>query len=532
MDAINAVRDITLQVLRNPWSLAQQNAELLGKLGTAWLGKSDLKPKPGDKRFADPIWSSNPFYQGLKQAYLTWAEALTAWTDQAGFDHASEPRARMALSLLADAAAPTNTLLGNPAAIKKLFETGGSSVVRGLGHLLEDLSANGGMPAQVDKKPFRVGENLAVSPGAVVFRNELLELIQYAPSTAQVRRRPLLIVPPQINKFYLFDMAPGKSLIEFLVGHELQIFAVSWRNPTPEHRDWGLERYVAALVEATEAVCEITGSDDLNLSAACSGGITATMLLGHLAARGDRRINSATLMVTVLDTSKESQLGQVATQETIEAARLSSRQKGVLTGEDLGRIFAWMRPNDLVWNYWVNNYLLGNDPPAFDILFWNNDMTRLPAALHSDYLDLFLNNPLPRPGALTLLGTPIDLSKITCDAFIVAGMTDHITPWHACYATMGMLGGAREFVLSSSGHIQSIINPVGTSKAKFHRNPRPAADPTAWLAGAQTQTGSWWTYWRDWLTARAGDQQPAPASLGSARHLPGARAPGTYIFER
>ena len=530
-DAINAVRDLGLQALKNPWSLVQQQAELIGKLGTAWLGRSDLEPKRGDKRFADPIWDSNPFYRGLKQAYLTWADALVTWTDQAGFDQASEPRTRMALSLLADAAAPTNTWLGNPAAIKKLFETGGASAVRGLHHMLEDIAGNGGMPAQVDKKAFQVGKTLAISPGAVVFSNELLELIQYAPSTAQVHRRPLMIVPPQINKFYLFDMAPGKSLIEFLVAHALQVFVVSWRNPTADHRHWGLASYVAALIEATDAVREITGSEDMNLNAACSGGITATMLLGHLAALGDRRIKAATLMVTVLDTSVESQLGQMATQEAIEAARLSSRQKGVLTGEDLGRIFAWMRPNDLVWNYWVNNYLLGNDPPAFDILFWNNDMTRLPAALHSDYLDLFLNNPLPRAGVLTLLGTPIDLSKVECETFIVAGVTDHITPWHACYATVGMLGGAKEFVLSSSGHIQSIINPVGNSRAKFYRNPQLPADPAAWLAAAQPQTGSWWSYWRDWLIARAGEQQPAPASLGSPRHMPGANAPGSYVFE-
>ncbi len=531
VDALNAFRDVTIQALTNPWSLAQRHAELVGKLGTAWLGKSDVEPKRGDKRFADPIWNSNPFFKGLKQAYLTWADALATWTDQAGFDHATEPRTRMALSLLADAAAPTNTWLGNPAAISKFFETGGASLVHGLHHMLEDMTKNGGMPTQVDKKAFRVGENLAISPGAVVFKNELLEVIQYAPRTGQVHCRPLLIVPPQINKFYLFDMAPGKSLIEYLVAHQLQVFAVSWRNPTPKQRHWGLESYVGALVEATDAVREIAGSEDVNVSAACSGGITAAMLLGHLAARGDQRIHAATFMVTVLDTSAESQLGQMATQETIEAARLSSRQKGVLTGEDLGRIFAWMRPNDLVWNYWVNNYLLGNEPPAFDILFWNNDMTRLPAALHSDYLDLFLNNPLPRPGALTLLGTAIDLSKVQCDTFVVAGVTDHITPWHACYASMGMLGGVKEFVLSSSGHIQSIINPTGNPKAKFYLNPQVTADPDAWLATAQLQPGSWWAHWRDWLIARSGDQKPAPASLGSRLHMPGAKAPGRYIFE-
>lgn len=530
-DLVAALHQIAAQVMKNPWSLAEQQTALASKLAHTWLGGTGLEPAPGDKRFADPTWSNDPFYRGLKQAYLAWVEAMEAWIDRAGFDQRSEPRVRMLLSLLLDAAAPTNTWLGNPAAIRKFVETGGASALRGLTHMLEDMAGNGGLPAQVDRKAFRVGENLGILPGAVVFKNDVLELIQYAPRTEQVHRRPLLIVPPQINKFYLFDLAPGRSLIEFLTANGLQTFTLSWRNPTPAHRDWGLERYLGAMLEAIEAIREITGSEDINVAAACSGGITTSLLLGHLAAHGDRRIHAATLLVAVLDTSAESQLANFTSREGIEMARHGSCQKGVLEGQELARVFAWMRPNDLIWNYWVNNYLLGNDPPAFDILYWNSDTTRLPAALHSDYLDFYLNNPLPRPSALRLLGTPIDLGKVACDTFVLAGMTDHITPWQACYATTRMLGGQKEFVLSSSGHIQSIINPPGNPRAKFFRNPQLAADPTAWLAAAQPQPGSWWDYWRDWLVARSGEQKPAPATLGSRLHKPGVKAPGAYVFE-
>jgi polyhydroxyalkanoate synthase len=502
----------------------------VGRAFSAWRGLSELAPAPGDRRFTDPAWKENPFYRVSLQAYLAWCAALNRAVDAAGLDRQGEQRLRFLVSQLTEAAAPTNTWLGNPAALKRLIDTGGASAVRGLIHLLDDLAHNGGMPAQVDKAAFRVGENLAVSPGAVVFRNDVLELIQYAPRTEQVYQRPLLAVPPQINKFYVLDLAPGRSLVEHLVNGGVQPFVLSWRNPTPDQREWGLETYLRAVLEAIEAIREITGSEELNLLGACSGGITATLLLGHLAAQADRRIAAATLLVTLLDTAGESQFGLGATRGTIGAARRASRQKGILEGHELARVFAWMRPNDLVWSYWVNNYLLGAKPPAFDILYWSNDTTNLPARLHSEFLDMFLANPLRKPGALELLGTPIDLSEIACDAFIVAGMTDHITPWKGCYATTQMLGGPCELVLSSSGHIQSVLNPPGNPKARFFRSSDHPADPDAWLAGAEEQAGSWWEHWRDWLGERSGELKAAPGELGSRRHLPLADAPGTYVL--
>jgi polyhydroxyalkanoate synthase len=387
------------------------------------------------------------------------------------------------------------------------------------------------MPAQVDMKAFAPGRNLAMSQGAVVWRNEVLELIQYSPKTDQVYERPQLIVPPQINKFYIFDMAPGKSIVEYLLNAGMQVFIVSWRNPTPAQRDWDMDNYVAALLDAIAAVRDITGAEDVNIHGACSGAMTLSALLGHLAATKQRLVNAATLMVAVLDTDADSLLGIFATPETIAAAKANSALKGVLDGSEMGRVFAWMRPNDLVWNYWVNNYLMGNAPPAFDILYWNNDTTRLPAAFHAQLLDIFADKRLQKPGSVTILDTPIRLADVTCDIFVVAGVTDHITPWKGVYRTARRFGGTAEFVLSSSGHIQSLINPPGNPKARYFGGKDLPETPEAFLAGAKEVSGSWWDRWRGWMAARSGALRPAPPALGNDRFPPGAKAPGAYVMD-
>jgi polyhydroxyalkanoate synthase subunit PhaC len=526
------LQQIAQQALQHPQLTLQHAAGFLTDLGRGLNGQPTLAPDPKDKRFLDPAWQASPWYRAALHIYLAWQQRLYAFVDDANLSPHDADRARFTLALLTEALAPTNTLLGNPAALKKALETGGISLARGLMHLLDDIAHNGGMPSQVDRTAFQIGKHLALTPGAVVFKNEVLELIQYAPATDQVYRRPLLMVPPQINKFYVLDLAPGKSLIEHAVRQGIPTFAVSWRNPTPAQREWGLETYMRALLEAIDAVRDISASEDLNILGACSGGMTLTALLGHLAARGDRRINAATLLVTVLDTSVESPLGLFATPQTIATAKAVSRARGVLDGRDLARVFNWMRPNDLIWNYWANNYLLGADPPAFDILYWNNDTTNLPAQLHSDLLDLFLTNPFKHPGTLALLGTPIDLSSVSRDTYLLAGLSDHITPWRACYATTQILGGACTFVLSNSGHIQSILNPPGNPKATFFTSPAQPADPAQWLASAQQHAGSWWDHWLDWLQVRSGEKRPAPQSLGNARYAPGTSAPGTYVLEK
>jgi polyhydroxyalkanoate synthase len=518
-------------MMQRPGLLLEAQAGLAKKLAAVLADNSTLGPSPGDRRFRDAEWHDNPFYRTCLQTYLAWAETLDDCVGKLGLGRADTERARFAVSLVVDALAPSNMLWTNPAAVKKLQETGGASLAQGLQHLLQDLASNHGMPAQVDKTAFRVGGNLAMWPGAVVFRNPALELIQYRPAGDTVFARPLLIVPPQINKFYLFDLAPGRSLVEYLARSGFQVFIVSWRNPTPAERDWNLDTYVGALLQAIDAVQAIAAMPEVNLAGACSGAMTMSALLGHLAARGDRRVGAATMMVMVLGRNEESQLGLFATPQAVAAAKAASRAEGVLRGEEMGRMFAWMRPNDLVWNYWVNNYLLGNAPPAFDVLYWNNDSTRLPAAFHAQLLDISVGNLFRTPGALAVLGTPIDLAQVSCDKYVVAGVTDHITPWQGGYRAARLFGGSTEFVLSSSGHIQSIINPPGNAKARYFVNRQSPADAAAWRAGAEAHDGSWWEDWREWLSAHSGDSRPAPAQLGDDRHPPLAAAPGTYVLE-
>jgi len=530
-DIMAAAQQIGAQALRQPALLVEQEAALARDLMAVLSGKADCAPPEGDKRFTDPAWQSNSLYRMTLQGYVAWGNALTGFVDRSALDPKSKERAQFVLSLLTDALSPTNTLLGNPAALKKIIDSGGASLLGGVKNLVTDMLQNQGMPAQVDKAAFKVGKNLGTSPGAVVFRNEVLELIQYAPATEHVYARPQLIVPPQINKFYVFDLSEGKSIVDYLVKKEFQVFAVSWRNPTAAQSHWDLDTYVSALLEAIAAVRDITGSDDVNLHGACSGAMTIAALLGHLASRGDKSVHASTLMVAVLDSMAESQLGLFATPEAIAAAKHNSTSKGVLAGEEMGRVFAWMRPNDLVWNYWVNNYLLGKAPPAFDILYWNNDATRLPARLHGQLLDIFTGNLFSKPRALTVLGTPIDLSEVTCDKYVVAGMTDHITPWKGVYNSARTFGGETRFVLSSSGHIQSLINPPGNPKAKFFLNRELPANADAWLVGAKAEKDSWWDNWRAWLADHSGERRSAPACIGNARHPALAKAPGTYVLE-
>ncbi|WP_341708551.1 class II poly(R)-hydroxyalkanoic acid synthase [Halopseudomonas sp.] len=530
-DLISTARMVMRQTIKQP----VHSMRHIGRLGMAvtevMLGRSELGPSADDKRFVDPTWSQNPLYRRYMQTYLAWRKELNSWITSSDLPAQDVSRAQFVIALMTEAMSPTNTAL-NPAALKRFFETGGKSLMDGLTHLAKDIAHNGGMPSQVNMNAFEVGGNLATTKGSVIFRNEVLELIQYKPLTEEVYERPVLVVPPQINKFYVFDLSPDKSLARYLVSNHMQGFVVSWRNPTKSHREWGLSTYIDALKEAVDVVLDVTGSKDLSMLGACSGGITTVSLLGHYAALKEKKVHSYTLLVSVLDTELKTQVALFADERSIEAARRMSYQSGVLEGRDMARIFAWMRPNDLIWNYWVNNYLLGNEPPVFDILFWNNDTTRLPAALHGEFLELFKNNPLTRPGALEVCGTPIDLKQVKSDYFVIAGLNDHITPWEACYSSAQLLGGKCEFVLSSSGHIQSILNPPGNPKARFFTSGEMTGDAKHWLETATKQSDSWWQYWRDWLHARGGKRKAAPAVLGNDNHPALEPAPGTYVHER
>ena len=505
-------------------------AEATRRLLDVAIGRADIGPTPTDRRFADSAWASSPLYRRLMQAYLVECAALERVVEVVDLDRKSRERARFAISLLTQSLAPTNALLGNPAALKRAWQTRGQSLVAGGRNALHDLRHNGGMPSMVDTRPFSVGTNLAITPGHVVHRGDVFELIQYSPATPKVYARPLVMIPPQINKYYITDLAPGRSLVEYAVAAGVPYFAVSWRNPTPAQRDWNLDTYVAACLEATDIACDITQSTDANLLGICAGGVTTACLLGHLAARGDPRANSVTFLVAGLETTDDSTVGMLASKPAVEVARRRSRRAGVLDGRDLGRMFAWLRPNDLVWNYWVNNYLLGENPPAFDILYWNADTTRLPAALHADFLDISLDDALTKPGAVEVLGSPVDLSAVTCDAYVLGAATDHIIPWTSAYRTTQLLGGKSQFVLAPSGHVQAILNPPNGARGFYLTGRgRPPEDPTVWRERAEDHPGSWWDHWLGWLGRRSGGRRLAPAGPGNEAHPPVEPAPGRYV---
>ncbi|VEF07246.1 poly(3-hydroxyalkanoate) polymerase 1 [Pseudomonas fluorescens] len=530
-DLLASARMVLKQAIRQPIHSVKHVTHFGLELKNVLFGKSELQPAGDDRRFADPAWSQNPLYKRYLQTYLAWRKELHAWIDDSSLSPKDIARGHFVINLMTEAMAPTNSA-ANPAAVKRFFETGGKSLLDGLSHLAKDLVHNGGMPSQVNMGAFEVGKSLGVTEGAVVFRNDVLELIQYKPITEQVHERPLLVVPPQINKFYVFDLSPDKSLARFCLRNNVQTFIISWRNPTKAQREWGLSTYIDALKEAVDVVTAITGSKDVNMLGACSGGITCTALLGHYAAIGENKVNALTLLVSVLDTTLDSDVALFVDEQTLETAKRHSYQAGVLEGKDMAKVFAWMRPNDLIWNYWVNNYLLGNEPPVFDILFWNNDTTRLPAAFHGDLIEMFKNNPLIRPNALEVCGTPIDLKQVTADIFSLAGTNDHITPWKSCYKSAQLFGGKVEFVLSSSGHIQSILNPPGNPKSRYMTGEEMAANADEWQENSTKHTDSWWLYWQAWQAERSGNLKKAPAKLGNKAYPAGEASPGTYVHER
>jgi polyhydroxyalkanoate synthase subunit PhaC len=465
------------------------------------------------------------------QAHATTGKELDRYIDATALNARDKARAHLVASIFVDTIAPSNTLL-NPTALKRAVDTGGASLLKGVKNLAHDLRHNKGLPASVDKSAFAIGRNLCLSPGNVVFRNQVLELIQYRPTADKVYARPLVITPPQVNKFYALDLSPEKSLIKFAAAEGLQLFAISWCNPTKAQRDWNMSTYVQALDEAVDVARQITGSPDVNLWGACSGGMTAAAYLGWLAATGQKKVASVISPVCVLDPARtmDTTMGLMASEQGFKALKAAVKRKGVVEGAEMARIFAWLRPNDLIWNYWVNNYLLGNDPPAFDILYWNADTTRLPAAFHADLIGIFENNPFVHAGEMEVLGEPIDMRQVSVEAYIVAGITDHITPWKACYETARIYGPKSEFILANAGHLQSLLNPPGSAKSFFFAAKVGGPEPDAWAQSAARHEGSWWPHWMAWMRQRSGALIPAPKKLGSRKHPAGIAAPGDYVM--
>jgi polyhydroxyalkanoate synthase len=522
-----------VQTLAQGRAVARESATLGAELVRIGMGRSTIEPDPKDGRFADPTWRENPAYHRVAQSYLATCRAADHLVDNLEGDWQAAERARFVMNILTSAAAPTNTVVGNPAAAKRAFETGGRSLLRGARSWARDVVHNGGMPSMSKPGAFAVGEDLAVTPGAVIGRDEVAEVLQYAPTTATVRERPVLIVPPPIGRYYFLDLRPGRSFVEYAVGSGLQTFLVSWRNPTGAQADWDLDTYAERVLAAIDTVREVTGSEDVNVIGFCAGGILNTAVLNYLAARGDNRVHAAAYAVTLLDFGVSAPIGAFSSARLLSLARWNSARSGVISARAMGGVFSWMRPNDLVWNYWVNNYLLGEDPPVFDILSWNADGTNLPAALHGQFLDIFHHNPLVEPGAMTVLGTPLDLAQITVPTYVTGAINDHLTPWRGCYRTTQLMSGPTTFALSNAGHIASLVNPPGNPRASYLTGPhQPGADADSWLASAQKRSGSWWEHWADWAHKRSGSYVPAPQSLGGSAAVVLDAAPGLFVRDQ
>ena len=522
----------TARIARRPRLVGDQAARLGAELARIAVGRSGIMPGRRDRRFADPAWTGNPVLRRTVQAYLAAGQSAEALLAGAELDWRDDTRLRFLLANVIAAAAPSNNPLLSPVAWKALIDTGGLNVARGLRALATDMATPPRVPSMVPPGAFEVGKTLAVTPGSVVYSTELFELIQYQPVTETVYRYPLLMVPPTINKYYITDLAPGRSMTEYLVGQGHQVFVISWRNPDARHRDWDLDRYGGAVVDALETVRAITGAAKASICALCSGGIIASMVAAHLARTGQLDgLASLCLGVTVLDQTRAGTAVAMIDEATAAAAIAASHARGYLDGRTLAEVFAWLRPDDLIWSYWVNNYLQGRTPPAFDILHWNADTTRLPAALHRDFMSLAQANALTVPDKATMAGSPVDLSKIDVDAYVIAGIADHICPWQSCYRSTQLLGGPVKFVLSTSGHIASMINPPANPKAAFRTSPANPADPREFLAAATDVSGSWWPDYSAWLAQRSGERAASPRELGARDYPPGCAAPGTYVHD-
>ncbi|MGH3494016.1 MAG: PHA/PHB synthase family protein [Sciscionella sp.] len=515
---------------KRPRTVFGRARSLAMELGRVARGGSQVEPDRKDKRFADPAWSQNPALRRVLQAYLATSRTALAAVDDVDLSSTDTERVRASVSNLMDALAPSNLPVLNPLALKAVIDTGGASLVRGARRLARDLSTPPRVPTMVEPDAFEVGKTIGASAGTVVARTPQLELIQYTPHTEQVRAVPLLIVPPTINKFYIVDITPGRSLVEYLLEAGHQVFAISWRNPDVRHASWGADTYGRAIVEAIEYTRAIAGSPRTALLSLCSGGMLTSMVLAHLAAIGELDTIAANAMsVTVLDQQESGLPGALLTPATAKAAVRASAAKGYLDGRSLAEVFAWLRPNDLIWNYWVQSYLLGRSPKPFDVLFWNADTTRMPAALHRDFIDIAQRNALTEPDGVAMLGSPVDLARVDVDSYITAGIADHLCPWQNCYRSTQLLGGKSRFILSTSGHIASIVNPPGNPKSHYRFAEENPADPEEWLAGAQTEQGSWWPDFSAWLHARTGDLRAAPGELGSLEHPGIEAAPGSYV---
>jgi polyhydroxyalkanoate synthase subunit PhaC len=515
------------------WQFGSALARIGPEAAAVWTGRDEddrgRTALSRDKRFADPAWRENPAFFAVALAYLAAVQLADDLLTAGRGDSVADAKARLASDLVLAALAPTNYLVANPAALKRAFDTGGASVVAGARNFIDDLRNNKGMPRQVDTRPFEIGRNMAATPGRVVFRNDLMELIQYAPQTSQVRSVPMLASPPWINKYYIMDLAPGRSFLEWAVQHERTVFAISYRNPDPSMSGVTLDDYlIDGPRTALDVITDITGAAKVDIVGLCLGGALTGMLAAYLAHTGDQRLGSITLLNTLLDYSEPGVLGAFTDELTVSRLERKMKEHGVLEGSEMAATFDALRPNDLIFNYVVSNWLLGQGPPAFDILAWNSDNTRMPAAMHAFYLrSLYLRNELAR-GLLEVKGQRLSLADVKSDTYVVGAINDHIVPWPASYKTTRLMGGEVRYVLSSGGHIAGIVNPPGPKAWYEEAKPPYPVNAAQWRAAAAHHSGSWWEDWTRWAGRRAG-RRTDPPPMGSERYPAIADAPGSYV---
>ena len=520
------------------WLDLAQSWARLWTYGAARMAGADAepvaRPDEDDRRFRDHAWDDAPWLDVLKQAYLANARACAALPDAvAGLDESSRRRLGFAVRQMTDALAPTNFFPTNPEAIRAAFESGGLSAVRGMRHFVRDLDPETGRLdiRMCPPDAFTVGETIATTPGKVVFQNDLIQLIQYAPATETVRRRPLLLVPPWMNKFYVVDLRSGNSMVEWLVGQGHTAFVISWVNPDSSFADKGFEDYMLeGPLAALEAVERATGEREVNAVGYCLGGILLSALSAWLHARGDTRLASTTYLATMVDFSDVGPVGVFIDEDGLPALESAISARGYLSGQQVADTWRAVRANDLVWSFWVNGYLLGKEPPALDLLFWNCDPTNMPAAMHSFVMrNMYVGNRLREPGGLTLAGEAIDVTRITTPSYVLSTVEDHIAPWKTTYETTQLFAGPVEFVLGGSGHIAGVVNPPAKQKYWYRTGMETPSSPEAWHEAAHVHEGSWWAHWDRWLEPFGGGE--VPARIPGKGALPAIEdAPGSYVM--
>jgi polyhydroxyalkanoate synthase len=547
LDPLNighAFFEMTRRLISDPASLVQAQLSLWQDYLRLWQSTTQrfltgapaepiAAPAPGDRRFNDAAWTENALFDYIKQSYLLTARWLQSTVQQVeGLDDKTARKVDFYTRQFVDAMAPSNFILTNPEVLRATIESGGENLLNGLKHVLDDLERGKGrlMIKMTDMEAFEVGKNIAVTPGKVIFQNDLLQLLQYEPTTETVQRRPLLIIPPWINKYYILDLRPRNSFVKWAVDQGHTVFVVSWVNPD-EHLaaksfdDYMLEGPLAAL----DAMRDATGETEANVIGYCLGGTLLAATLAYMAAKDDKRFVSATYLASMVDFAEAGELAVFIDEEQLHMLEERMRQHGFLEGSDMATTFNMLRANDLIWSFVVNNYLLGKEPFPFDLLYWNADSTRMPAAMHSFYLrKMYQENELVAPGALTLAGVPIDVRQIKTPTFILSAREDHIAPWKSTYAATQLYAGPVKFVLAASGHIAGVVNPPDQTKYGHWQNPKLPKSPDDWLNGAKFHEGSWWPTWEKWIARHGGGRVPARRP-GDGKLTPVEDAPGAYV---